>query len=42
MIASGQIQRNTLVWKTGMPAWAGADTIAELASLFQNTPPPLS
>lgn len=42
MIASRQIQRQTLLWKTGMPAWAPAETIQEMATLFTQTPPQLS
>lgn len=42
MITSGQIQRNTLMWKQGMANWAGAETIGEIATLFASVPPPLS
>ncbi|HET6876022.1 MAG TPA: SPFH domain-containing protein [Jatrophihabitans sp.] len=40
-VASGELTRETLVWKQGMPAWAPAGDVAELASLFAATPPPL-
>jgi membrane protease subunit (stomatin/prohibitin family) len=40
-IRSGEITRATLVWKNGMAAWAAADTVAELQSLFGSVPPPL-
>jgi len=39
--ATGQINRNTLVWKNGMPQWAKAGDVPELASLFSNVPPPI-
>ncbi len=38
--ASGEIARDTLVWKNGMAAWSAAGDQPELAGLFQ-TPPPL-
>src|SRR5205085_54834 len=38
--AAGQVTRNTLVWKNGMPQWAKAGEVPELASIFANTPPP--
>jgi len=42
LINQGQLARNTLVWKEGMPQWAVAGTIDELAFLFaSSTPPPL-
>jgi len=41
MVAGGSLDRKTLVWATGMPAWATADTVSELAPLFNNMPPPL-
>ncbi|MDR1575648.1 MAG: DUF4339 domain-containing protein [Treponema sp.] len=28
------------VWKQGMPGWAAAGTVQELAPLFAQTPPP--
>ncbi len=40
--ASGRINADTLAWRAGMPNWAPAGTIAELAGLFgRSTPPPL-
>jgi len=39
--STGQINRNTLVWKNGMPQWAKAGDVPELAPLFANVPPPL-
>lgn len=41
LVDAGTLKRDTLVWTTGMPAWAAADTIADLKILFVNTPPPL-
>jgi membrane protease subunit (stomatin/prohibitin family) len=40
MIQSGSINKDTMVWKNGMAAWTAAGQVAELASLFMNTPPP--
>jgi len=39
MAASGEIKRNTLVWRNGMESWAQASEIPELNILFNNTPP---
>lgn len=42
---SGQLNAQTQVWTQGMPQWAPAGTVAELASLFgqqsMDTPPPM-
>jgi membrane protease subunit (stomatin/prohibitin family) len=40
-VSIGELSRDTLVWKQGMAAWIKAGEVAELASLFANTPPPL-
>ena len=40
LVAGGQLARQTLVWKPGMPDWKAAET-TELAALFANVPPPL-
>jgi membrane protease subunit (stomatin/prohibitin family) len=40
-VHSGEIKRQTLVWKAGMAAWAAADGVAELQPLFTAVPPPL-
>ena len=40
-VTSGQITRNTLVWKNGMAQWAKAGELPELASLFASVPPPI-
>jgi membrane protease subunit (stomatin/prohibitin family) len=39
--AQRQIDRTTLVWKSGMTDWARVDAVAELAPLLQQMPPPL-
>lgn len=41
MVQTGQLTRDTLVWKQGMPAWAAAATLPELTALFGAVPPPL-
>lgn len=41
MAQSGQINAQTLVWTQGMPQWAMAGNVHELASLFMATPPPM-
>jgi hypothetical protein len=42
MAQQGTFTRDTLVWRDGMPQWAAAGTILELAPLFgENIPPPL-
>lgn len=40
-VAAGQITRQTLVWRSGMPDWVAAGTLADLAELFVQAPPPL-
>jgi len=40
-IASGEMTRETLVWKSGMAQWTAAGEVAELAALFADVPPPL-
>ncbi|MBO7481993.1 MAG: SPFH domain-containing protein [Bacteroidales bacterium] len=41
MVKNGQLTKDTLVWKQGMPAWAAAGTVQELSSLFGAVPPPM-
>lgn len=41
MAMAGQFLESSLVWKAGMPAWARADSIDELGSLFTNMMPPI-
>jgi membrane protease subunit (stomatin/prohibitin family) len=33
-VADGSLTRDTLVWREGMPQWAAASSVAEVASLF--------
>jgi membrane protease subunit (stomatin/prohibitin family) len=40
-LASGQLRRDSLVWKAGMAQWAAAESVAELAPLFASMPPPI-
>lgn len=40
-VQSGQITKDTLVWKQGMPAWTAAGEVPELGNLFGAAPPPL-
>jgi membrane protease subunit (stomatin/prohibitin family) len=41
MLANGQLKRETLVWRQGMPSWSRASDVPELGSLFASVPPPL-
>ncbi|QOJ01395.1 MAG: SPFH domain-containing protein [Phycisphaeraceae bacterium] len=41
MVSSGRVTPGSMVWKAGMPAWAPASSVGELAGLFANVPPPL-
>ena len=38
---SGELTRETLAWRQGMPQWTPAGQVAELANLFGTVPPPL-
>jgi len=40
-VTSGQLTRNSLVWKAGMAQWVKAGDVPELASLFAAVPPPV-
>ena len=40
-LLSGEMNRETLVWKSGMEKWIAAGQVPELAALFSDTPPPL-
>lgn len=42
MAQQGTLKKDTLVWKTGLPAWINASQVAELSKLFDNVPPPLT
>ena len=41
MAQSGQINAQVMVWTQGMPGWAVAGSVPELAHLFMATPPPM-
>ena len=41
MIAQNQFNRDTLVWKQGLPAWVKAGEVGDLSGLFGSVPPPL-
>jgi hypothetical protein len=41
LAATGTVNQQSQVWKKGMPAWQTANSVPELTSLFNNTPPPL-
>ena len=41
LIDTGQLTRDSLVWREGMPNWVAAGTIDELSPLFAGVPPPL-
>ena len=38
---SGELTRETLVWKQGMAQWSPAGSVSELAGVFGASPPPL-
>lgn len=40
MVQSGQLTRESMVWKEGMAAWSAAGSVPELSSLFGAVPPP--
>ena len=40
MVISGQLTKNTHVWKQGMPGWEIAGNVQELNNLFGAVPPP--
>ncbi|HWB61923.1 MAG TPA: SPFH domain-containing protein [Chitinophagales bacterium] len=40
MAQSGQLRRDSLIWKAGMASWAQASTVTELNNAFNNVPPP--
>ena len=41
LVAAGTVHAQSPVWKKGMAAWAAANTVPELASIFGNMPRPL-
>ena len=40
MVQTGQLTKNTYVWKQGMAGWELAENVQELTSLFGAVPPP--
>ena len=40
-VQSGEVTRETMVWKQGMANWTPASQVSELQSLFASVPPPL-
>lgn len=40
-IQGGQLTRDTLAWKQGMPAWSPLGSLPEFANMFGACPPPL-
>ena len=41
MAQSGQLTKDSLVWKQGMAAWTAAAQVPEVSKLFGQAPPPL-
>ncbi|MDA8431305.1 MAG: SPFH domain-containing protein [Geobacteraceae bacterium] len=41
MALSGQLTRDSLVWKQGMPAWDAAGQVTEMTAVFAAVPPPM-
>lgn len=41
MVQSGQLTKDTYVWKNGMANWELAGNVAELAGFFGSVPPPM-
>lgn len=40
MASSGQLTKQSVVWKQGMSGWLAADTQPDLQALFNAVPPP--
>jgi hypothetical protein len=40
-VRSGEITKQSLVWKSGMAGWVPADQVADFQQLFATLPPPL-
>ncbi|MBM4108767.1 MAG: SPFH domain-containing protein [Phycisphaerae bacterium] len=40
-VASGQVTRETLVWKPGLAGWMAASQVPEVAAMFAAIPPPV-
>jgi len=41
MAMARQLTRDSMVWKNGLAAWAKADSVDELQSIFEQLPPPI-
>jgi hypothetical protein len=41
LVIKGELTKDSLVWKEGMPQWAAAGTVNELADIWTSVPPPL-
>ena len=41
MISAGQVTKETLVWKAGLPEWIKAGDADDLKAFFNMTPPPI-
>jgi hypothetical protein len=41
MAQSGQLTRDSLVWKQGMTSWGPAGQVPELSAVFGTVPPPV-
>jgi len=41
LVQAGKLNRETLLWKSGLDNWKKAQEIAELSDLFSQVPPPL-
>ena len=40
-VNGGQVTKDTLAWKQGMPTWAALGSIPEFSCLFAPCPPPI-
>ena len=40
LVQNGQITKDSMVWKEGMPQWGKAEDLPELANLFKGSAPP--
>jgi len=40
-VRSGELTRDTLVWKAGMAQWTRAGDVPEVAQAFTAVPPPI-
>jgi membrane protease subunit (stomatin/prohibitin family) len=41
LVAQGKLNRDTLVWHSGLTEWVAASSVPELAGVFSAAPPPL-